>query len=291
MDYFASVVDKNGNILSCDMLRLRFRFPEYHMKGFNNFLYKKSLGGSLDFHVYESRAYFSYKFMVNITLKNNSSFVLGLGFNGVRKSDFDNCFIEFNPNKCLFQYSPLFDILNYIKPLIPVAGFELVRFDLAIDMPARREDVCLIKDLRSYKKNFYVDLKHNNLGNMTEYLGVRNSNGFVKLYNKTLEQGLNYDLTRLEITLDSFDYSNFKSHIPQVRFYKSLDLYDLYTLNDTDKVLIMLLRESVNSNLYLKMLGRVKREKIEPFMFTSAMLDISEYEFYNLIGKIRPIYS
>lgn len=289
MRYYNCIKTRDNFIISCDMLRLKFKIAERYFKEFNSFINDLEFNGYLHIKFYESRSYYNYRNLFEITdIKNNCSFALGLGFNGAKKEEMGNCFIEFNPNKCLFDICVIKLILGFFRSVS--SGFELVRYDLAIDVPVKRSAVSLVKDLRNYKKNYYLDLQSNSLDNLTEYLGVRNKNGFVKLYNKTLEQKLNYDLTRVEITLDSFDYENMKKHLPKIVCQRQIDFIEYNSLNDTDKVLISLLSESVNANLYLKMLGRVKCEKLSKILFNSVMLDIGQTDYYNLVTEIKNIY-
>lgn len=296
MNYYVSLKTKDDLVLSCDMLRLKFKIFENSFSEINNFLNDLEFNQLISVKHYESRKAYAYRNLFEIRIcENNSVFALGLGFNSMKKNEMLNCFIEFNPNKCLYNCSVLNQFLGFFK--VFSSGYELLRFDLAIDIPVARSLVCLHKDLRNYSKNYYLNLSSNNLENLTEYLGKRNSNGFVKLYNKTLEQKLNYDLTRLEITLDNYDYDNFINQMPKVfympkaNFNDNYDLFDLERFNDTDKVLLTLLLDNPNANIYLKMLGRVKQEKFSKLLFNSVMLDISIYDFFDIIKKIKQIYA
>lgn len=156
-------------------------------------------------------------------------------------------------------------------------------------MPFKRSGVCLLKDLRHYSK-YVIDIGANTLDNITEYLGSRNSNGFVKLYNKKIEQKLNYDLTRLEITLDSLNYSNFNKQFPEIYTYADNNFLTYNTLNETDKVLLLLLRNDINNNIYLKMLGRKKTLKLRNLLFDKQIL-VSEYDFNTLVKVVKEIIS
>lgn len=70
------------------------------------------------------------------------------------------------------------------------------RYDLAADIPVLRQDAFLVKDSRAY-----LERRHGR--EFTQYLGAKSSTvGRVKLYDKAAEAGLNYPLTRLEMTLD-----------------------------------------------------------------------------------------
>ena len=73
----------------------------------------------------------------------------------------------------------------------------LKRFDLAYDIPVSRYDCRLSKDRRMYKSVIS--------NGITEYLGVKNTPAYVKVYDKAAELHLDTDkvqLTRIEMTCD-----------------------------------------------------------------------------------------
>lgn len=287
MRYYSCIVTDKDLILSCDMIRLSFELNEYQTKQFNNYVNNLAIENSdYGFTMFESRSLFNYRYMLNFK-KGESSFVVGLGFNAISKLDFNKCFIEFNPNKCLSN-GYICPILNYLKSFTKY--LELVRFDFAIDIPVVRSLVSLSKDKRDYNKIYRLEKTSINIENITEYLGKRNNNGFVKLYNKTIECNLDYALTRLEITLDSLDYKNFLSQFPLVYYNTNYNLMNYANLSATDKVLFSLLSENENKNLYLKMLGRDKQEKFKNMLFNTEKVTITENDFYSLIYKVREIY-
>lgn len=287
MIYYNSIETNKNFILSCDMIRLTFVFSEFVLKDFNKYINNLGVQDSRYIYtMYTSTSSFSYKYILNFKY-DNSSFVVGLGFNGIKKLDALNCFIEFNPNKCLSNkfVSP---VLDYIK--FSAKHLELARFDLAIDIPCSRSLVSFTKDKRDYNKIYRIEKTSSDIENVTEYLGKRNNNGFTKLYNKTLESGLNYECTRLELTLDSLSYENFVEQFPKVLFCKKYNLLEFSKLSATDKVLFSLILQSENSNLYLKMLGREKRKKFKDLMFDSDYVTITEQDFYLLTIKVRELY-
>lgn len=287
MNYYNPVITCDNLILSCDMVRIVFRFDNYVCKQFNDYINDLSLKDKkYDFKMYQSYALFSYRYMLNFKYLD-SSFVVGLSFNGCKKSDCKSCFIEFNPNKCLSNcyVTPIIDFIKNFGRSI-----EIVRYDFAIDIKCKRSLCCLIKDLRNYNKVYKVEQTSIDIDSITEYLGHRNKNGFVKLYNKTKESNLDYDLTRLEITLDCFCYDNFNKYLPVVNFVKNVNLFDCVNLNDTDKVLLSLLLQNDNSNMYLKMLGRGKQDKFKKVLFDlNSTVSVTEYDYWSVVRSIRQI--
>lgn len=118
------------------------------------------------------------------------AFGVGQFVKGVR-ADMNRGFVEFNPNK-VGNGEGFSDFLGVLGA--SVAKCELVRYDLAVDVPVPRRVVRVRKDRRTYE---FVQGK-----NLTEYLGVRNQPGRVKVYDKAAELGIEGELTRIELTCD-----------------------------------------------------------------------------------------
>lgn len=137
----------------------------------------------------------TYREMLKVPV-NDTSIVIGLGKVG-KETDYRTGFIEFNPAKTYPS-----EQLEYIYRRIestPEVSLELVRWDFATDYPLKRDEVSLMRDKRHY--TFVVS------NGVTEYLGTRNKNGFVKLYDKQREleaKGITCKepKTRLEITIE-----------------------------------------------------------------------------------------
>lgn len=190
--------------------------------------------------------------------------------------------------------------LDYIKDY--GSRVELIRYDISIDIPVERQFVTLNKDMRKYTKlwvtdvedsynqilqdmekkqiSYKIEVKSKDLSNCTEYLGQRNKGGFVKLYNKQIESNLTYPLTRLEITLDNLEYKNFQQCLPSVHYLKNLNLCDLAMLNDTDRVIMLLLLESDKPFEMINMLGRGKQAKFK------ELISKNETELFNISFSI-----
>ena len=178
--------------------------------------------------------------------------------------------IEVNPNKSFNDERCLHDL----ETLLSMTELFLIeKMDIAIDIPFRKSFIHLIKDKRA-KLDYYASKD-----SKTEYLGkARNNVGHVKLYDKSKECGLSCDLTRLEITLGNplseFWRYNTEGRLPKVTIlvpdYQETVLHT--NLNDTEGVLIDLLRENPNKVDYWNRLGIKMRRKIEPFVFGNDSL-------------------
>lgn len=288
MKYYNQITTKDNLILSCDMLRLTFNLDKFLFNEFNQYINYLSMKDSkYYFTMFENNSLFAYKYLLKFSYQE-STIVIGLLFNGAKNNDKTSCFIEFNPNKTLALGFGN-EILNWLKTRS--RHLELSRFDLAIDIPVKRSLISFSKDKRKYNKVYAVDKAGANIENLTEYLGRRNHNGFCKLYNKTLESNLDYSLSRLELTLDTFDYDNFVKELPNTYFIKTFCFYDTLNLNDTDRVLLNLLMQVDNPNIYIGMLGRGKREKFRQFLYDcNYKVNVCDIDYYNLCSMIKKIY-
>lgn len=132
--------------------------------------------------------------------------VLKIGYGVVGKGGKTNNkgFVEFNPNKCEMNARKFLEVL-YKAGCI----FSLKRFDLAIDYSINRNCVRLLRDRRKYE--YVLSSK----GGATEYLGSRNAPGRVKVYDKAGEQGIDADITRVELTCDAnWNLEKILEHLP-----------------------------------------------------------------------------
>ena len=131
-----------------------------------------------------------------------------------------------------------------------------MRWDLAYDVPLAREKLRVEKDRRHYKLEQGAAL--------TEYLGVRNTAGYVKVYDKAAELGIeDLELTRVELTCDGrWTLDQIAEHWPTV--YGVRSSYD--GLNNTNKLLVGLLADKVRAGgtvePELKTLNKRTRQKV-----------------------------
>ena len=229
------------------MVRLNLEFFEDEIQGFVSWLNNAdTYKDGIEVKHWVSFKEFTYRDMFNVTL-SDCSFVFAIGFNGSSEDRYKG-FIEFNPNKCMgnLQFKEVLDKLFLIA-----LHRQVIRFDLAIDIPVPKYLVRLEKDGRNYQ---YLKGKESE----SEYLGIRNKPGFVKLYDKKAESNLDYDLTRIEITAN-LDGINF----PCVKI-KGLQQSLIFSdLNSTERVLVQLLDRVDNKKMYLSQLNYRRRKKIE----------------------------
>lgn len=265
MFYYCSFKDSNDYIYSIDMIRINFELNEHIIElddKFNTFLNDFSFDNGCELVRYISRSGIGYHYLYKLSIEDfefdKCSFVIGLGLN-FKSENKHKGFIEFNPNKCfkLVLFNKYFERLRKL-----CLNMQVVRYDLAIDIPVVRSDIKMIRNLRC---NYEYLNSYNSEGtilnnSITEYQGRRNHNKFTKLYDKTKESKLNYDLTRIEFTFDrdEVEYKN----LPNFYYFKD----DLNLLSCNDKVFLSLLLNSEDINYYLKSCSYRLRKKLEPYL-------------------------
>lgn len=193
----------------------------------------------------------------------NSSVALGIGFMEPScKVNMHKGFIEFNPNKVAgdVRFTKLLKMLSTC-----VSRARLKRFDLAFDLPLSRCDCRLTKDRRMYKSVIS--------NGITEYLGVKNTPGYVKVYDKAAELHLDTDrvqLTRIEITCDGdWTPEQLEERWPQVHAWKTCDDEGA---RDWVRVIGIMLAEKAERNedveTLVNMLGRGSKPKVREYLRT-----------------------
>lgn len=257
-------VDDFGRVVSVDMVRVRVKFAGTDVG--EDLAARASLLPSTDVGGY--RSYTSPmrqgRYRVLSTYEMGSSSVsLGVGLcrsNG--KVDMSQGFVEFNPNKVAQPESE--DVFH--RWCARVGGYakavELMRWDLAYDVPIGRDKLRLEKDRRHYK------LEQGSA--LTEYLGVRNSPGYVKLYDKAAELGLTgVSLTRVELTCDGgWALDDIEGHWPSVYGLRAVS----EGLSNTNALLVGLLADKIRAGCTvepeLKTLNKATRRKIRAALET-----------------------
>ena len=194
----------------------------------------------------------TYRLQFQILFRDGNSFWIGAGLNSV-KTEWGKIRLEFNPNK-IAAHTCFCRVLAYLGVISKRLHTEIKRYDLAIDIPALRENVFLLaKDNRVYSER-----RHGR--EYTQYLGVGQHAGRVKLYNKQVESNLPHPLTRLELTLlPSQQYT--EVNWPQVYFLRDLQMaFDEIKVCDTER---FILHSILMGTGRLDQLGRRMRAKVD----------------------------
>lgn len=175
--------------------------------------YRENIDVSWKYHGFQMGYYSS---VATMTFRNGgtATFLVGRYAFREKKGIAAEIVADFNPNKVLFD-----DIRSilYELSLNAISVPELVRFDLAIDVPVSRSNVSL-----QYKGRAGYQLIYNSDDNKTEYLGKRGNHNRLKIYNKSLELGLDTNITRCEITLERF--SSVADHLPDIYYTRDLQV-------------------------------------------------------------------
>lgn len=279
--YWLPVTDRHGYVYSCDKLRYEFEIKTgKYAKGELQKLLTSY--GRLDVQHYPTNfSDFKYRDLFTIDY-DTSSMTVGIGFNGVKNSDRMISFLEVNPNKCFDSLQCLYDIQRILDASW---SFKLLRFDLAIDIPLSRSMVSLVKDRRKYA------LVQHSTKNKTEYLGVRNSSGFIKLYNKALEQGdEDGELTRLEMTCaGDWTADQIVEKLPYVFPLSRNDPAEaVKRLNSSQRVLVRAIRSHPDRDELFKSLCADLRVKLRPYIYdVNGMISYDTDAVLSVLANIR----
>lgn len=265
---------QDGLTYSVDMVRLDVRADLQTGQAWFNLLSNREMDfGKVEY--YQSFKIYQYRHLLTIELDDcSSSVTMGFQLNSDKKNDSFKGFIEFNPNKigCSKFYEWLLDQIK-----IQFKEVHIKRWDMAIDIPFPRDMVSIHKDNRRYERIESMD-------GFTEYLGRRSNDGYVKLYDKTKESQLEIPLTRLEITIEG------------LKPYELLNMPDVYImcldgnmddLNDTERVLVELIRKDGDVDYWVRRLGRKLSQKIKPYLLgVDKAINVSNKTYNDILQQL-----
>ncbi len=301
LKYFLSEMTSEGYIYSCDKICIKGKLNFFEVSTFtrslSDFLYFNycseisdcislpwSPKGLLEYKHAERYGIGDYRYNLNMVLTDNSSFYFGYLHNS-QKNGIVYWKIEMNPNKimpCAFVSS----FISFVYSCSVFSSIKISQLDIAFDFPLDRSSFYLEKDKR------ISTIVNDGNNNITEYLSKHNSNGFCKLYNKTIESHLDYVLTRFEITLkDNFYYSSLCSVLPKLHIYdkSQINFSEIpVELSQNDAVFVDLLRLHPD---FKKRLTFRKQLKFSPYLDFQAPLFVVDRVLYDhLIFKIKEVF-
>lgn len=167
-----------------------------------------------------------------------------------------NVVLEWNPNKTkidnfIVDIKILFDDLERV---------EVMCFDVAIDIAIPIENLIVLKQHESQRMNI---LSHSKIE--TYYIGRFNEHGFCRIYNKSKESKLDYDLTRIEIHLKNVGLYGYYNSISKLKLPNVLifDETNLESVSNTNKALIQACYKAPE---IISMLEKRKRKQIKELM-------------------------
>lgn len=285
---------------SIDKVRMKVRYPVCSYK-VNGLL----IEGVADFmKKYEYDICVDYKYMTRFdSYAHNFNFTdinsdgdecriwLGIGHNSLPKDSSSlskiDVTIEFNPNKCVGSLY-LRDLLDkFFKDNKMV---EVKSFDVAIDIPINISNLKpVLRGNRCYKPQFYGG------DNQTHYIGARNSDGHIKIYNKSRERGIKgVDLTRYEVTVKPDTTIDNMCGLYGINPGLFIDLICVscqfdFNLTGTDKVLLLACMEHPE---YLKELSRDKQKKIKQLLADNCSISFDYIKINSVINDyFKTIYT
>ena len=235
---------------------------------------------------YENKKNLSFNHNFSFELKDGitgelNTFWLGLGFNRFGNIDYTRWKLEFNSNKVL----PC-EFTAELLQLLIVNSYDisLKEYDIAIDLPLNRK--CFTMSTNNGRKYALI---YNNDWDKTEYSGMRHTNGFTKIYNKTLESKLKSDLTRIEFTFTETNYKKAIIGLPDIYItdYKQLEIDGVGDINDTEKFILNTLIERPTR---INELGRYMKQKMKNILaYYIYTYTLTEKDFYKTLDILKSI--
>lgn len=274
IDIYNTKIEHNNMVYSIDKIRLKTNITYQDFKNLESFFRIYYNDFIKKFWVSDKKSSFHYNY--NIEVGEGKSFIFQFMHNS-ESINYDkiekvyNFTIEFNPNKLKNNFLILY-ILNSF------GRWYLRSFDLAIDIPINILDILFDKkNKRSYK------IFSSGGDNMTYYIGTKEKDGSIKIYNKKKESDLNIvgNLTRIEISrkYDNLDIVGIKNYDFGNQFFPSIFLnqyiFSFSDITTKDKTMLAILY-AVQSGFPLSELSRRYREKIESMLESGAKIQFDK---------------
>lgn len=214
----------------------------------NLYAFKDEEDGLFSIRLSEKLSLSEYRYQINLSEHDTTDGAVFIGYkhNSVKASEYYDMKIEFNPNKSNKAQRYLLQALNRV---VGNKVVKLVSCDVAIDIPYKTDDIYIVN--KTGKTPSSCDT--------TRYFGKKNTDGYLKLYDKLKEQKVNVSakgseqLTRVEFTL------KFDDGIPFAKLLKyKTDFDKMYTiglLHDIEDVAVKCIARCLTR-------GEVKRSEL-----------------------------
>lgn len=249
--YYNPISTQDGYTLSVDNIVADFAVTPKTMETLGTLLDGLSIKYAVQVTYWFSGKIGTFKHQFKIQMQDGTSFWLGCVLNS--RKPINRVRLDANPNK-VAQHAAFEAVLQFLIKHTRLHRRIVKRYDLAVDIPAERSDVFLVKDNRAY-----LERRHGR--EFTQYLGAKSSTvGRTKLYNKQIEAKLGYPLTRLELTLNpEIPYGDVK--FPAVYWIQTMEttIDELISVTDTERFIIGAILQGYGA---VTDLGRKTREKI-----------------------------
>jgi len=274
IDIYNTKIENNNMIYSIDKIRLKtyITYQDFkNLESFIKFYYSKNIK---KFWLSDKKSSFHYNY--NIEIEDGKSFVFQFMHNS-ESVNYDkiekqyNFTIEFNPNKLRDNFLILYILNSY-------SFWYLRSFDLAIDIPINILDILFDKNR---KRNYKIFSSGGD--NMTYYIGTKEKDGSIKIYNKKVESNLKIvgNLTRIEITrkYEDLPITGIKNYNFGEQFLPSIFLnqyvFSFSDITTKDKTILAILY-AVQSGFPLSELSRRYREKIENMLESGSKIQFDK---------------
>lgn len=274
IDIYNTKIENNNMIYSIDKIRFKTYITYQEFKNLESFVkiyYSKYIK---KFWLSDKKSSFHYNY--NIEIEEGKSFVFqfmhnseSINYDKIEKEY--NFTIEFNPNK-LKDNHLILRILN-------ISSFWYLRsFDLAIDIPINILDILFDKN----KKRTYKIFSSGG-DNLTYYIGSKEKDGSIKIYNKKIESDLKIvgNLTRIEISrkYEDLPIAGIKNYNFGEQFLPLLFLnqyiFSFSDITTKDKTTMALLY-AVQSGYPLNDLSRDFRNKIKKMLESGSKIQFDK---------------
>lgn len=208
---------------------------------------------------------------------SNSESING-GSNLMNVNNRHNFTLEFNPNKCKDNKFLLFVLGN-------MHNIKLVSCDLACDIPCSIVDLDFIPINKSHKVTFDTP------DGITYYFGKGDKR--IKIYDKTKESNLDFDLTRIEMSvkinklltdIKSIDFSSLVFPLVSIKEYQ-VNLEDL-NIDSTLKAVLF----AVDNGYPVSFLSRRYQEKVKDYKIKKSPIEIVGANFNKTLFKYLCFY-
>ena len=217
------------------------------------------------FNEFEQLQASAYRYNIHLSEHETTDGAVFIGYKHNSSKSSSNYFdmkIEFNPNKSNKVQQHL---LQALRRMLSDKVVKLVAYDIAIDIPYKTNDVYIMN--KSNKTPSSCDT--------TRYFGKKNSDGYLKMYDKLKERGIQVsdkgstDLTRIEFTFcpnksDGIPFIKLKSH--------KVDLDKMFTiglLDDIDDIPTKCVAMALTD-------GKIKRSQLPRYMKDTITKSLSD---------------
>lgn len=277
LQYHNSISTKDGYTLSIDNIVVDFAVTPKTMETFGTLLDGLPIKYAVQVTYWFSGKIGSFKHNFKIQMQDGTSYWVGCVLNS--RKPINRVRLDANPNK-VAHHAAFEAVLQFLIRHTRLHRRTVKRFDLAVDIPAERSDVFLVKDNRAY-----LERRHGR--EFTQYLGAKSSTvGRTRLCNKQIEAKLGYPLTRLELTLNpEIPYGDVK--FPTVYWIQTMEttIDELISVTDTERFILGAILQGYGA---VTDLGRKTRAKITRLLERYIKrVEISQQDYDAILHQLR----